>query len=112
MADKYQYKEFCQIFLKVYNRKIPLSFVILLLLSVETVSIVQVVDILVLSDLHKAVELKATAISFLLAHKEEVFSQPDWKIKLKVGCLSTFHCEENLSLRAILTCCWKFWSLQ
>ena len=44
------------------------------------------VDILVLSDLHKAVELKATAISFLLAHKEEVFSQPDWKIKLKVGC--------------------------
>jgi len=43
----------------------------------------QVVDILVLSDLHKAVELKATAISFLLAHKEEVFSQPDWKIKLK-----------------------------
>ena len=46
--------------------------------------LVQVVDILVLSDLHKAVELKATAISFLLAHKEEVFSQPDWKIKLKV----------------------------
>ena len=41
----------------------------------------QVVDILVLSDLHKATELKATAISFLLAHKEEVFSQPDWKVK-------------------------------
>ena len=53
------------------------------------------VDILVLSDLHKAVELKATAISFLLAHKEEVFSQPDWKIKLKVGCLILFHCEQT-----------------
>ena len=48
------------------------------------------VDILVLSDLHKAVELKATAISFLLAHKEEVFSQPDWKIKLKVGFVFTY----------------------
>ena len=57
----------------------------------------KVVDILVLSDLHKAVELKATAISFLLAHKEEVFSQPDWKIKLKVGRLDTFHCETHLS---------------
>jgi len=43
----------------------------------------QVVDVLVLSDLHKANDLKATAIAFLLAHKEEVFSQPDWKNKLK-----------------------------
>jgi hypothetical protein len=32
-----------------------------------------VVDVLVLSDLHKATELKATSIAFLLAHKEEVF---------------------------------------
>ena len=45
---------------------------------------------MVLSDLHKAVELKTTAISFLLAHKEEVFSQPDWKIKLKVGLSRIF----------------------
>lgn len=43
----------------------------------------QVVDVLVLSDLHKATDLKATAIAFLLAHKEEVFNQPDWKTKLK-----------------------------
>jgi len=43
----------------------------------------QIVDILVLSDLHKATELKNTAIQFLLCHKEEVFAQPDWKTKLK-----------------------------
>jgi len=43
----------------------------------------QIVDILVLSDLHKATELKNTAIQFLLCHKEEVFAQPDWKNKLK-----------------------------
>jgi len=43
----------------------------------------QIVDILVLSDLYKATELKNTAIQFLLGHKEEVFAQPDWKIKLK-----------------------------
>jgi len=42
----------------------------------------QIVDILVLSDLYKAAELKATSIQFLLSHKEEVFSQPDWKAKL------------------------------
>jgi len=43
----------------------------------------QIVDVLVLSDLHKATELKNTAIQFLLCHKEEVFAQPDWKVKLK-----------------------------
>jgi len=43
----------------------------------------QIVDILVLADIHKATELKNTAIAFLLGHKEEVFSQPDWKLKLK-----------------------------
>ena len=42
----------------------------------------QIVDILVLSDLYKAAELKVTSIQFLLSHKEEVFSQPDWKAKL------------------------------
>ena len=36
-----------------------------------------------LADIHKATELKNTAIAFLLGHKEEVFSQPDWKLKLK-----------------------------
>jgi len=46
-------------------------------------SVDQVVDVLVLSDLHKATELKNTAIQFLLQHKEEVFAQPDWKSKLK-----------------------------
>ena len=45
--------------------------------------LLKIVDVLVLSDLHKATDLKNTAIQFLLCHKEEVFAQPDWKIKLK-----------------------------
>lgn len=43
----------------------------------------QIVDVLVLADIHKANELKSQAIQYLLHHKEEVFSQPDWKHKLK-----------------------------
>ena len=38
---------------------------------------------LVLADIHKANELKSQAIQYLLHHKEEVFSQPDWKHKLR-----------------------------
>ena len=36
-----------------------------------------------LADIHKATELKSQAIQFLLAHKEEVFAQGDWKQKLR-----------------------------
>lgn len=43
----------------------------------------QIIDILVLADIHKATELKSQAIQFLLVHKEEVFAQGDWKHKLK-----------------------------
>jgi len=43
----------------------------------------QILDVLILADIHKAVELKSQAIQFLLSHKEEVFAQPDWKSKLK-----------------------------
>jgi len=49
----------------------------------SNLSVEQVVDVLVLSDLHKATDLKQLAIQFLLQHKEEVFAQPDWKSKLK-----------------------------
>jgi len=49
----------------------------------SNLNIEQIVDVLVLSDLHKATELKSTAIQFLLCHREEVFAQPDWKMKLK-----------------------------
>jgi len=49
----------------------------------SNLNVEQIVDVLVLSDLHKATDLKNTAIQFLLCHKEEVFAQPDWKIKLK-----------------------------
>jgi len=49
----------------------------------SNLSVDQVVDVLVLSDLHKATELKQLSIQFLLQHKEEVFNQPDWKSKLK-----------------------------
>ena len=38
---------------------------------------------MVLADVHKAPELKSQAIQFLLAHKEEVFAQGDWKNKLR-----------------------------
>ena len=43
----------------------------------------QIIDVLVLADIHKATDLKNQAIQFLLNHKEEVFAQPDWKHKLK-----------------------------
>jgi len=46
-------------------------------------SVDHVIEVLVLSDLHKATDLKQQSIQFLLQHKEEVFSQPDWKAKLK-----------------------------
>ena len=70
----------------------------------------QVVDVLVLSDLHKATDLKATAIAFLLAHKEEVFNQPDWKNKLKVAP-TAWSQSKIFSLRATQTCCWRCSSL-
>ena len=38
---------------------------------------------MVLAELHKATDLKSQAIQFLLAHKEEVFAQGDWKQKLR-----------------------------
>ena len=45
--------------------------------------LLQIVDILVLADIHKATDLKNQAIKFLLDHKEEVFAQSDWKHKLR-----------------------------
>jgi len=49
----------------------------------STLSVDQIVDVLVLADIHKATDLKNQAIQFLLNHKEEVFAQPDWKHKLR-----------------------------
>ena len=46
-------------------------------------SCLQIVDILILADIHKATDLKSQAIQFLLRHREEVFATSDWKIKLK-----------------------------
>ena len=48
-----------------------------------TSSCLQIVDILILADIHKATDLKSQAIQFLLRHREEVFATSDWKIKLK-----------------------------
>ena len=44
---------------------------------------VQIVDILILADIHKANDLKSQAIQFLLRHREEVFTSGDWRTKLK-----------------------------
>ena len=42
----------------------------------------QIVDILILADIHKATELKSQAVQFLLKHREEVFAT-DWRTKLQ-----------------------------
>ena len=42
----------------------------------------QIVDILILADIHKATDLKSQAMQFLLRHREEVFAT-DWRVKLK-----------------------------
>jgi len=43
----------------------------------------QALDILILADLHKATQLRERAVQFFLSHKNEVFSQVDWKKKMK-----------------------------
>ena len=57
-------------------------FKIAILYSIK-LCLLQIVDILVLADIHKATDLKNQAIKFLLDHKEEVFAQSDWKHKLR-----------------------------
>ena len=42
----------------------------------------QIVDILILADIHKATDLKSQAMQFLLRNREEVFAT-DWRVKLK-----------------------------
>jgi speckle-type POZ protein len=50
---------------------------------VESLGVEQVLDILILADLHKATHLREKAVQFLLSHKTDIFAQVDWKKKMK-----------------------------